>query len=255
MKRISAVIADDEEHLRHHLRQMLTTLWPELVITGEAENGIQALDLARNLKPDILFLDIRMPGLSGMETAALLDRKIAVVFITAYDDFAVAAFEKDAVDYLLKPVSNERLMATIQRLKTRMDPGHGHDGQESGTAGQVVERPARTTGPDYLNMITVQQGASIRMIPVDNILFFRAEDKYSTVQTREATHLIRTPIKDLEQSLNPDLFWRVHRSAIVNISAIDRVDRSFSGRLTITFINFDETVEISRTYAHRFRQM
>ena len=246
MSRPTAIVADDEAILRRSIVSRLQRQWPELEIIGEAGDGIQALELIQTQKPDFAFLDIRMPGLGGMEVARQAEGPCRIVFITAHDQYAVDAFDAQAVDYLLKPVTEERLARTIERLK-----------QPPALGAPNVPSPLQTPAapPDYLRLIKVKTGSDIRFIPVAEIFFFKAEDKYTIVQTLTHEHLIRTPIKDLETRLDPTVFWRVHRSAIVNVDRIRVIKRSFTQQMRIGFQELEATIAVSRRYEHRFKQM
>lgn len=250
MRQIRAIIADDEEALRSHLRMKLATHWPELAIIGEARDGEAALRLINNKHPEIAFLDIRMPGLSGLEVARRIAGTCWVVFVTAYDQYAIEAFEREAVDYLLKPISDERLAKTIQRIKERLTTSVPD-------ISAVVEKIAGSLrkSEGYLQWIKAQHHDSIRLIPVADVCYFRATDKYTTVRTREGEFLIRTTLRELEEQLDPSRFWRVHRAAIVNAKAIDTVTRSIAGTFTIAFRNIPDHITVSRPYAHLFKQM
>jgi DNA-binding LytR/AlgR family response regulator len=251
MKRIRALIADDEEALRSHLRSKLSMLWPELDIIGEARDGEAALKLIQEKRPDIAFLDVRMPGLSGLEVARRSAGACQVVFVTAYDKYAIEAFESEAVDYLLKPVSDARLEKTITRIRERLSLSSSPD------ITAVIEKVSRSLQKPsgHLQWIRAQQHDSVRLIPVADVCFFRATDKYTTVRTREGEFLIRKTIKELGEELDPGQFWRVHRAAIVNINAIQAVSRSFAGAYTIRFKDIQDHVTVSRAYAHLFKQM
>lgn len=251
MKQIRAVIADDEEALRDHLRKKLSSLWPGLVIAGEARDGVEAARLIEDLKPDVAFLDIRMPGLSGIEVAKKIAGASLVVFITAYDKFAIQAFESQAVDYLLKPVIDERLEKTIERLKERLSSPAQPD------FAAVLEKVSLSLrkAPAHLQWVKAQHKDGVRLIPVGDICFFRATDKYTTVRTRDGEFLIRKTIRELEEELDPDQFWRVHRAALVNVRAIRSVSRSVAGTSLIRFRDIPDQITVSRAFSHLFKQM
>ena len=253
MKKIRAIIADDEEPLRDYLKKKLGSLWPELDIVAEAGDGEAALLLISNRKPDIVFLDIKMPGLSGIEVAKKIAGNCAIVFITAFDRYAVDAFESQAIDYLLKPVSDDRLAKTVQRLKDRLT-------RTSGTANMSIalerlSEAMQKQAPAHLQWIKAQHKDGIRLVPVSDILFFRATDKYTTVRTKDGEFLIRKTIKELEDELDPNQFWRVHRAALVNAGTIQSVNRSVAGTLTIHFKTIPDQITVSRAYTHLFKQM
>ena len=251
VKKVRAIIADDEEALRDHLRKKLSGLWPELEVAGEARDGDAALNLIRDLKPDIAFLDISMPGLSGIDVARKTAGACLFVFVTAHDEFAVEAFEREAVDYLLKPVTDERLSETIRRLKERLTAAAAPD------LSGALERLSKSLpkAPGHLQWIKAQHKDGVRLIAVSDIYFFRATDKYTTVRTREGEFLIRKTLKELENELDPAQFWRIHRAALVNARLIQKVDRSLAGTRTIRFRDLPDTLTVSRAYAHLFKQM
>lgn len=255
MSVVKAIIADDEPELRTYLKKRLAEVWPDLLIGGEAGNGREALDLIDRVRPEIAFLDIKMPGLSGMEAAAKITAPCHVVFVTAYDQYAVEAFETEAVDYLLKPITSERLEKTVSRLKKRL----ASPGEPSGELTEIVARVvARTTGgeaPEHLRWIRVQHGDGVRIIPAEEVCYFKSSDKYTLVATREGEHLIRKPIRELVEELDPDVFWRIHRGAIVNVRQIDKVSRSITGRCILKLKAPPESLAVSRSYTHLFRQM
>ncbi len=255
MQPISAVIADDEKPLRDYLRRQLSAIWPELDIVAEAENGVQALALMTRENPDIAFLDIKMPGLSGIEVAAKAAGSCRIVFVTAYDQYAVEAFEKAAVDYLLKPVTRERLEKTVSRLKAALAIPPPNP-KELATLLEQLRQKSRKVGPKaYLNWIRSQHRDGVYLIPVGDVVFFKASDKYTVVRTREGETLIRKSIKALSKELDPDLFWQIHRGTIVNVNCIDKVSRALTGRLALKLKDPAETLMVSRSYTHRFRQM
>jgi DNA-binding LytR/AlgR family response regulator len=247
-KRPSAVIAEDESMLRAQLRARLAQAWPELAVVAEAENGEQALALCGELEPDIVFLDIRMPVKSGIEVAEALAGQCHVVFVTAYDQYAVTAFEQGAVDYVLKPVTSERMSVVVERLKQRLERAPA----DLGTV--LAQLNAReTAGP--LRWIKASLGPSMRLIPVDEVVYFHAEDKYTKVVTADGEALIRKTIKDLFDELDGEQFWQVHRGTIVNLRAIARVDRDYRDQPLITLKARSEKLTVSRTFAHLFKAM
>jgi DNA-binding LytR/AlgR family response regulator len=251
MKQVRAIIADDEDALRAHLRKKLSLLWPALAIAGEAREGEAALRLIHDEQPDIAFLDIKMPGLSGVEVAGRAVGKCLFVFVTAHDTFAIEAFESEAVDYLLKPVTDERLAKTIERLKARLATSSFPD--LSGVLERLSRSFAQPSG--RLQWIKAQHRDGVRLIPVADIYYFRAADKYTAVRTREGEFLIRKSIKELESELDPEAFWRVHRAALVNVKLILAVKRDIAGTCTIRFRDIQDHVTVSRAYAHLFKQM
>jgi DNA-binding LytR/AlgR family response regulator len=261
MKKVTAIIADDEKQLRLHLKNKLGQIWPELKICGEAENGIEAVELTKKHKPDIAFLDIKMPGKSGLEAAGEINSICRIVFITAYDQYAVDAFENEAIDYILKPVEDKRLKKTVKRLKERLAQRDIHEFQsnQSEDITQVLKKISDTISTKqenkYLQWIKVQQQDSLQLIPVDEIIVFQATDKYTAVISKGKEYLIKKTIKKLEQELNPEKFWKIHRGTIVKVSAIDKVSRSITGRYVIKIEGYKELLTVSRSYIHLFKQM
>jgi DNA-binding LytR/AlgR family response regulator len=252
-RRIRAIIVEDEENLRHDLRRRLASLWPELVICGEAEDGIAAVNLIEELAPDVAFLDIKMPGVSGIDVARHAAGKCLTVFITAYDKYAVDAFENEAVDYLLKPIADERLEKMIDRLKNKLaSPATYLAGMST-----LLERidPRILRQPEYLQWIRVPYRDGIRLVSVQEIYYFKATDKYTAVRTKEAEFLIRKAIRDLVDELDPRRFWRIHRATIVNIENIINVERSHTGSYHIRFLDLQEHLTVSRAYTHLFKTM
>ena len=251
-----ALIADDEKQLRIYLKSKLANMWPELVIMGEAENGIQALDLIETRQPGIAFLDIKMPGLSGLEVARRITGNCIVVFITAFDEFAIEAFENEAIDYLLKPVTDERLAKTIGRLKKRLAASPPDSRRQLTEAlERLLVRMENKQDPGHWKWIKAGRGEEVRLVAVDDVYYFKAEDKYTVVKTRDSEYLIRISIRRLSEELDPDQFWRIHRGTIINVNFIDRINRSFAGRLTIKLEDLPETLTVSRSYSHLFKQM
>ena len=250
----TAVIADDERLMREQIVDRLKEAWPELLIVGEASNGREAIDMVRTLEPVIVFLDISMPGMDGIEAAQALAGKVHVVFVTAHDQYAISAFEHGAVDYLLKPAEPERVALTCQRLRERLkqapDPMDDLLAQLSQRLGAGSLKPR-----EYMRWVQASVGVNIRMIPTSDILFFRAEDKYTRVQTPGFEALIRKPIKDLLDELDPDEFWQIHRSTVVRVDAIEQVSRDFRGRQIVHVKGSSEKLEVSRTFNHLFKQM
>jgi DNA-binding LytR/AlgR family response regulator len=252
---IKAIIADDEEQLRTYLKSRLSEVWPELVICGEAENGREALKVIEKEQPHIAFLDIRMPGLSGMEVAKKIAGSCRIVFITAYDQYAVEAFESEAIDYLLKPVTNERLKSTVDRIKKQIAVSSKTEPNLSEVVERLMSGLQERYAPGYLQWIRAQQGDVTRLIPVDDVYYFKASDKYTMVVKAEGELLISKPIKELANELDPDKFWRIHRGTIVNAGCIDKVSRSLTGRGIIKLKDRQELLTVSRSYTHIFKQM
>jgi DNA-binding LytR/AlgR family response regulator len=255
MSQIRAIIADDEEQLRRYLRSQLAEVWPDLTICGEARNGQEALALIEQYQPEIAFLDIRMPGLSGIEVAKKIAGSCWVVFVTAYDQYAVEAFEHEALDYLLKPVTHERLERTIKRLRQQIAPSHKPPPEVSEIVERLMARLSQRHTPQYLQFVRVQQGDGIRLIPVEEVHYFKASDKYTLVITKEGESIIRKPVKELADELDPQRFWRIHRGTIVNVQCIAQVSRSVTGRGVVRLKDRPESLVISRQYIHLFKQM
>ena len=255
MKNITAIIADDETELRRHLIRLLNRLWPDLVIAGESENGPETLALFHSLSPDIVFLDINMPGLSGLEVAKRISGRCTVIFITAYDQYAVEAFEREALDYILKPVQKDRLAASLERCKKRM-AAPAQENRDLGPLLQLLEKKlARNKTSPFLQWIRAQHRDTIRLIRVEDVLLFKAEDKYTLVITAHTESLIRKTIKELEEELDPDKFWKIHRGTLVNVSSIQKVSRFVTGRYVIRLDGYDDPLMVSRSFSHLFRQM
>jgi DNA-binding LytR/AlgR family response regulator len=215
------------------------------------------VDLVERLQPDVAFLDIRMPGLSGLQAASRMARPCRIVFVTAYDQYAVEAFEAEAVDYLLKPVTAERLERTVLRLKRGLDaPAGSAPGEEwPGLMARLMARLEAPGKKEYLKWITLQHRDTVRLVSVEDVRCFRSSDKYTAVLTTDGESLINTPIRDLALSLDPDLFWRIHRGTIVNVRHIKEVSRSLTGRQVVRLKGTGETLTVSRSYSHRFKQM
>ena len=283
-----AVIADDERLMRDQLRARLAEAWPELHIVGEAKNGIEAVALVQEHRPDIAFLDIRMPGLTGVEAAKQIaqlppaegedDTLLPeIVFITAYDQYAVEAFEQGVVDYVLKPAERDRLALTVARLRLRLaarqnmaDNGLSNEvsnelsntataGSTSPTLQQLLHKLSARLSPEgkpsYLQWIQASVGQNIQMVAVDEVLFFVSDEKYTRVQTATVEALIRKPIKELVDELDPHIFWQIHRSTLVNVKAISGVTRDFRGRQIVAVKGHHQKLEVSRSYAGLFKGM
>ncbi len=250
----SAIIADDEDLPRSELRRMLARAWPELAIVAECEHGSEALDAIRSHAPDVAFLDIRMPGLSGLDVAQTLLASGApcqIVFVTAYDQHALTAFDAGAFDYLLKPVAQERLQQTVARLAARI----GTDPGETGARLSALDQQLRADPARRLRWISASVGDTIKMLPIDAVLFFESDGKYTRVVTCDEQVHVRTPLKDLIAGLDPDQFWQVHRGVVVRADAIARVRRDAMGRISAELRGCDEVVKISQAYFWRFRAM
>jgi DNA-binding LytR/AlgR family response regulator len=245
----TVLIAEDEPMLRAQLKARLAQAWPELRCIVEAEDGVQALALVAEHAPAVAFLDIRMPGRTGLEVAREIGDRCHVVFVTAYDEYAVAAFDEGAIDYVLKPPTVERIAKVVTRLKARL-------AQPPLDLGGLLARLAEREGVGApLKWIRASLGSAMQMIAVDDVVYFRAEDKYTKVVTRDTEALIRTPIKDLYAELDPEAFWQIHRATIVNLNAIARVERDLRDQPIITLKARPEKLVVSRTFAHRFKAM
>ncbi len=260
--RPSALIADDEPHLARALAAELAALWPELQLLPAARNGIEAAERIAALQPDLAFLDIRMPGLSGLEVAQSIEGPTRVVFVTAYDEHAVAAFEHEALDYVLKPVTRERLARTVLRVQKTLAAPAAAEGDAHLLAALQRLLPAGTAaaagtaGQAPLRWVRASQGELMHQVPVDEVLFFRADDKYTCVQTAGgAEHLIRTSIQELAQQLDAQQFVQVHRSTLVNLNHIAGTRRDESSRLLLRLRGFEGELPVSRAYVHLFKAM
>jgi len=243
-----AVIAEDERLLARGLRDALAELWPELVICAVVEDGIQALRALDEHAPDILFLDIQMPGLSGVEVARQVNGRCHVVFVTAFDEYAVQAFEQGAVDYVLKPLSTARLATTVSRLKKGM-------GSAPARLDGLLERLVEPRESGHLRWITAAQGSEVRLITVGEVCYFRSDNKYTAVVTADGEALIRVSLRELIEQLDPAVFWQVHRHTVVNANAIAGLLRGANGHLFIKLRQRSETLPVSESHAARFRAM
>jgi DNA-binding LytR/AlgR family response regulator len=275
---VRGVIADDERLMRDQLKARLAEVWPELQIVGEAKNGLEAVELVAQHHPDVVFLDIRMPGLSGVDAA----RRIAqlpppdgaadgedgddaewslpeIVFITAYDQYAIEAFEQGVADYVLKPAERERLGVTVTRIKQRLALRGTDDEPPAPHLQQLLHKLAAKLNPGgtppTLKWIQATVGQAIQMIPIEDVLFFISDEKYTRVQTATIEALIRKPIKELVDEVDPDLFWQIHRSTLVNTHFIAGVTRDLRGRQIVSIKGSNEKLEVSRSYTHLFKGM
>lgn len=253
MTDITAIIAEDEAPLRHALRAMLGIVWPELRIVAECEDGIAAMEAIAAHRPTLAFLDIRMPGVSGLDVArAAVAAKSLVVFTTAYDEYAVRAFEAGAVDYLLKPLQPERLQRAVERIRGRLQAPRAGDALEEVDA---LEARLRPSAARLIRWISAAVGDSVRMIGIDEVLYFQAQDKYVRVVSAGGEAIIRTPVKELLAGLDPDEFWQVHRGVVVRVSAIDRVRKDEFGKSTLQLRGRGDALPVSSAFLHRFRGM
>ena len=244
----AAVIAEDEPLVRQEIRDTLARVWPELSILAEVGDGIEALAALDRLQPQVFFLDIQMPGLSGLEVAQRLNGRAHVVFITAFDRYAVAAFEQGALDYVLKPVSPERLQLTVERLRSRLSSPPADLNRIAELLREMAPAEAK-----YLRWLTVPHGAELRVIAVTEISYLRADQKYTTVVTPGGAFLLTSSLRQIKEKLDPQTFWQIHRGIVVNVSAIDRIYRSFRGALEIRVKGRTELLPVSAPHAHQFR--
>ena len=272
---VRALIADDERLMRDQLRARLGEVWPELEIVAEAKNGLEALELTQTHAPDVVFLDIRMPGLTGVEVARAIGQwpedgadgaapwhGCEIVF-TAYDEYAIAAFEQGVADYVLKPAERERLLLTVARIKSRVAQRRGQDtGADAEVSPvamqQVLQKLTTLMDPNAapkLRWIQATVGQTIQMIAVEEVLFFISDEKYTRVQTASVEALIRKPIKELIQELDADVFWQIHRSTLVNTKFIAGVSRDLRGRQLVSLKGHPEKLEVSRSFVGLFKGM
>jgi DNA-binding LytR/AlgR family response regulator len=256
----TALIADDEPLLRKALARMLAEAWPELKVIAQARNGREAVEHFDAQKPDICFLDVHMPGLSGVEAARYIGRRAQLVFVTAYDKYAVKAFEHGALDYLVKPVEPARLAETVSRLQERLRAAQALPGGTEALLEQLAARLRKDSAPPGLRWLHVSIGASLRLVAIDEVDFLRSDEKYTLVAWRGADGkacdgLIRTPLRELLPQLDGERFAQVHRSVVVNLRSIDRVARGDNETAQIHLKGRAEVLPVSRSYLHRFRQM
>lgn len=245
-----AIIVEDEAVLREQLEELLAIVWPELEIVARAEDGVLGLAALERHHPEVLFLDIQMPGLSGIELAQRASGRCHVVFVTAYTQYAVSAFEAGAVDYVLKPFNEQRLRLAVARLQQRLNTRPAQLDQ------LLAELAARVAAAHpYLRWITAARGANVRLITVDDISYFQSDTKYTRAVSVGSESLIHKPLKELLEQLDPAVFWQIHRSTIVNVNAIDSVTRDVTGHVIVRLKGHDETLRVSQPFAHLFRQM
>jgi DNA-binding LytR/AlgR family response regulator len=249
----TAVIADDEPLLRAQLRATLGTLWPQLAIVGEAAHGEEAVALVAQHRPQFVFLDIEMPGMNGLQAAAQIKGLAHLVFITAYNEYAVDAFERGAIDYVLKPASEARLAETVARLRARVSQAAPDPEQLTAALAQVAAALGKTA-PQRLRWIQASVGSQIRLVPVDEVLFFQSDAKYTRVVTRDGESLIRKTLKELIDEVDPEQFWQIHRGTVVNSRVISHAVRE-DERLLVVLRDCPERLEVSRSYTHLFRSM
>jgi DNA-binding LytR/AlgR family response regulator len=246
-----AIIADDERHLANDLHRRLSAIWPELEVIAILHDGIAAAEALKVQQPDVAFLDIRMPGMSGLDAAQSASPGCRVVFVTAFDDHAVAAFEQAATDYLLKPVSDERLARCVARLRAP----RGEAAASDDLLTKLQSLLQQSAKPATLRWLRAQVGQAVRLIAVDEVCYFQSADKYTAVFTRDAELLLRTSLKELVAQLDPEAFWQVHRGTVVRVDQIVAARHDLLGRVTLTLRDRSESLQVSRSYAHLFRQM
>jgi DNA-binding LytR/AlgR family response regulator len=247
----TAIIADDEELPRSELRRLLADAWPQLAIVAECEHGADALQAIVQLEPDVAFLDIRMPGLSGLDVARVSARRCRVVFVSAYDEHAFDAFEAGAIDYLRKPVARARLETTCARLRERA----GQPLPDLGALMTELDRRLRPPQVQRIRWISASSGDAIRIIPIDDVLYFQSDDKYTRVVSGADEALVRTSLKELVEGLDPEQFWQIHRNTVVRAAAIGRIRRDELGKITIALKDRPELLKASQAYAWRFKPM
>jgi DNA-binding LytR/AlgR family response regulator len=247
-----AIVADDEVHLAEHLRARLQHLWPGLEVLPLAGNGIDALRAINEDEPDIAFLDIRMPGLTGIELAKRIDTRTHIVFVTAFDQYAVEAFDREVVDYLLKPVTDERLAKAIERLQRKLASA-----ERPPALDEVLAKLARAipSASGHLRWIRALKGELVQQIAVDDVLYFQASDKYTCVITREGESLIRLALAELSAQLDAGVFWQIHRGTLVNMNEVAATRRDLSGRVFVKLKDGTTELPVSRAYSHLFKQM
>ena len=253
-----AVVAEDEALLRQALLAALGEAWPQLEIAAECEDGASALEAIAEHRPDVAFLDIRMPGLTGLEVAAAsaeVSPATQIVFVTAYDQYAIDAFERGAIDYLLKPIAADRLAATVQRVQARAAAGAADSAALSALIRQLGARAAEPRAEPPLSWITASTGRETRLILLDDVVYFRADNKYTTVMTAEGEALLRKPIRELLDVLDPAVFRQIHRSTIVNMKAVASIVRDDSGKGVVRLRQRPETLTVSQPFMVLFRNM
>jgi DNA-binding LytR/AlgR family response regulator len=250
MRHCNAVIAEDEPVLRAELRELLGRTWPELTISGEAQDGLDALRLLEEHAPDVVFLDIEMPGMNGLDVARYASGRCHVVFVTAYDSYALGAFELGAVDYVMKPLTEARLASTVRRLRERIDTVPADLGRLLAALEASQPRPR-----EFLRWITVEHGDDLRLITIDSVCYFQADNKYTRIVMADSESLIRWPIKRLCEEVDPAVFWQIHRGTLLNVNAVAGVTRDIKGNLRVKLTSRRETLPVSEPYVHRFRLM
>ena len=248
----TAIVAGDEPILRAQLEGKLKKLWPELEIIASVEDGAAALEALEDRVPDFMFLDIQMPEMTGVEVARHVAGRSHVVFVTAYDQYAIQAFDTGAVDYILKPATDDRLALTLERLKAKL-AAPAPPADLTAVLAQLTQQ--LSAGRQKLQWIKATVGQNLRLIPVNEVLFFQSDEKYTRVVLADGEALIKTPIRELLDGLDPEVFWQIHRSTLVNVNAIAAVTRDFRGQAHVKIRGKDDSLVVSRIYSHLFKQM
>jgi DNA-binding LytR/AlgR family response regulator len=246
----TAILAEDEPLIRREIRDTLGELWPELAVLAEVGDGVEALAAIERCRPDVVFLDIQMPGLDGLTVAQRLNGRAHVAFITAFDKYALAAFEQGALDYVLKPISTERMRLTVERLRARLS-------EPPADLSHIAELLRDMAPPvsKYMKWLTVPHGAELRVVAVAEISYLRADTKYTTVVTPAGSFLMSSSLRQMREKLDPQMFWQIHRSVVVNVGAIDTIYRTFRGRLEMKLKGREELLPVSAAHAHLFREL
>ena len=248
----TAIIADDEYLQRDELKRQLNKLWPELAIVAECEDGGEALDAIQQYQPDIAFLDIRMPDLSGLDVARASNGACHIVFVTAFEAHALEAFHLAAIDYLLKPLMQDRLKLSINRLQEKLK-NQTKSSDLIKMMDEFEQRLRKSSAQERIRWISVSAGKAIQIFPIEEILFFESDTRYTRVVTASSEGLIRTPIKELQAGLDPEQFWQINRGILVNMSAISRASRDETGAIKVDLKEHNDKLKVSQTYAWRFR--
>jgi DNA-binding LytR/AlgR family response regulator len=255
--KLTAIIAEDEPILRAQLKSKLSKLWPDLDIVADVGDGEAALEAIAEHQPQLAFLDIQMPEMTGIEVARSLsankELKCHIVFVTAFDQYAVDAFNTGAIDYVLKPYSDERLQAAVERLKERLSAVPPQPQNLESLMQQLASK--LNPSAEKLKWIKANIGSNLRLIPIEDVLFFQSDEKYTLVATKEFDALIKTPIKEILDGVDAERFWQIHRSTIVQAAAIDSVSRDFRGQATVKVKGRKENLTVSRPFSHLFKQM
>jgi len=247
---LRAIIAEDESLLREQLRDLLAAAWPELEVVALAHDGVQAIRAVEEHRPDVLFLDIHMPEASGLEVARVARGRCPVVFVTASDQYAVAAFEEGAVDYVMKPLSGARIATAVQRVKERLKTAPAN---LNGLLDHLADPPRRSG--QYLRWINASRGEDVQLITIEEVRYFQSDTKYTRVVAAKREGLIRKSIKELVEELDPSTFWQMHRATIVNLNAVESVGRDLKGHVILRLKDRPDLLQVSQPYTHLFRQM